>query len=213
MPSQKSKLRLIFAFAALASLALAASCRGFFVNTTLTSLAIGPTTLGLSTNQSYQMTATGTFNDGSTSDVTSKCVWASSDPAVATIGTNTGVVQSSKTVTTIGTTTISASDGAITSTTSATVTVCPAVSSLTISASATSGPPGTAITFTATADVGSQSGVDVSTIATWTPADTSVLTFSGNIGTINSSATSGSTTVTATLCNVTSSNTLTITVN
>jgi len=214
MPSLKSKLRLICAFAALASLALAASCRGFFVNPTLSSLAIGPTTLPLSTNQQYQMVATGTFSDGSMETVTSKCVWTSSDPAVATVGTNSGLVQASKTATTIGTTTISASDGAITSTTNATVTVCPAVTSLTISADATSGPPGTAITFTATADVGSQSGVDVSTIVTWTPADTSVLTFSSNIGTISSSAAvPSSTTVSATLCNVSSSNTITITVN
>ena len=215
MPSLKSKLRFTCAFAALVTLALvAASCNGFFVDPTLSSLAIGPSTLSLSTNQTYQMTATGTFNDGSTSNVTSKCVWTSSNASVATVGMNTGLVQASKTATTIGTATISASDGAITSTTNATVSVCPAVTSLTISADASAGPPGTQITFTATANVGSQSGVDVSTIVTWTPADTSILTFSGNTGTISSSApVPSSTTVSATLCNVASSNTITITVN
>ncbi len=214
MPSLKSKLRFTCAFAALATLALAAgSCNGFFVDPTLSSLAIGPSSLSLSSKQTYQMTATGTFNDGSTSNVTSKCVWTSSDPSIATVGMNTGLVTASSTATTIGTTQISASDGATTSTSNATVTVCPAVTSLTISADATSGTPGTAITFTATADVGSQSGVDVSQIVTWTPADTSILTFSGNIGTISSSAAApSSTTVIATLCNATSSNTITITV-
>ncbi len=37
------KLRLLAAFAALLTLALAAGCRGFFVNPTLTSLAVAPT--------------------------------------------------------------------------------------------------------------------------------------------------------------------------
>ncbi len=42
MPSLKSKLRLICAFAALATLALAVSCRGFFVKPTLSSLVVTP---------------------------------------------------------------------------------------------------------------------------------------------------------------------------
>jgi len=212
MPSLKSKFRFTCAFAALATLALAVSCRGFFVNPTLSSLAIGPTTLPLSTGQSYQMIATGTFNDGSTSNVTSKCVWSSSDSSVATVGTNTGLVTASKTATTIGTTQISASDGAITSTTNATITVCPAVTSLTISASPTSQVPSGTITFSASANVSGQNGVDVSTIVTWTVGNTSVLTISGNTGTIASGATPGqSSTVSATLCNV-PSNTITVTV-
>ncbi len=40
--SSKQILRLIGAFAALAALALAISCRGFFVNPTLTSIVIAP---------------------------------------------------------------------------------------------------------------------------------------------------------------------------
>lgn len=212
MSSTKSKLRVTSAFAALAALALAVSCTGFFVNPTLTSLAIGPTSLPLAPSQTYQMVATGTFSDGSTQTVTSKCVWTSTDPSVATIGTNSGIVTASSSVTTVGTTTIGASDGAISATTSATVTVCPVVTNLTIKASASSGAPNSQITFTATADVGSQSGVDVTDIVTWNVGDSSVLTISGNTGTLV--GTDGqSTTVTATLCNVPSTNTLTISVS
>ena len=208
-----TKLKLLGAFAVLLSLAFAVSCKGFFVNPTLSSLSIGPTTLPLNPGQSYQMVATGTFNDGSTSNVTSKCVWSSSVPAVATVGTNTGMVTASKTATTIGTTQISASDGAISSTTNATVTVCPAVTSLTISANPTSQAPSGTITFSATANVSGQNGVDVSTIVTWSVGNTSVLSISGNTGTIASGATVGqSSTVSATLCNV-PSNTITVTVN
>jgi hypothetical protein len=60
--------------------------------------------------------------------------------------------------------------------------------------------------------VGSQSGVDVTDIVTWNVGDSSVLTISGNTGTLV--GTDGqSTTVTATLCNVPSTNTLTISVS
>src|SRR5579863_1305405 len=84
MSSKNSKLRMIGAFAALATLALAISCRGFFVNPTVTSLAIGPSNLSLAPATSFQMSATATYSDGSTSDATGKAVWVSTDENVAT---------------------------------------------------------------------------------------------------------------------------------
>ena len=212
MSSTKRKMRLTCAFAALAALALAVSCRGFFVNPTLTSLAIGPQTVPLAPGASYQMTATGTFSDGSTENVTSKSLWTSTDSSIASVGTTTGYVTASSAAVTVGSTTIGASDGAITATTTATVTVCPTVSNLVISVSPNdSGTPGTVLTFDAKATVGSSSGVDVTTNVTWNITDTSVVTISNGQGTLG--ATSGtSTTVTATLCNVNSNNVLTISV-
>jgi hypothetical protein len=214
MSLYKSKLRLICAFAALATLALAASCRGFFVNPTLTSLAIGPTTVSLTPGQTFQMTATGTFNDGSTENVTSKSVWSSSDSSVASIGQTSGVATAASAATNIGTTTISASDGAITATTTATVTVCPVVSNLTLTAPhGTSGPPSdTSLTVDAKATVGSAAGTDVTSVVTWNVGDSTVLTISQ--GSITLGTTAGtSTTVSATLCNVNSVNTLTFSIN
>ena len=213
MSSSKSKLRLICAFAALASLELAASCRGFFVNPTLTSLAIGPTTVSLTPSQTFQMTATGTFNDGSTEDVTAKSVWTSSDPATASIGQTSGVVTAASTATSIGSTTISASDGAITASTTATVNVCPVVSDLTLSAPSTSGNEGAPLTINATATVGSAAGTSVVDLVTWNIADTTVLTISGDQVLLGSAPDAASTTVSATLCGVTSTNTLTFTIS
>jgi hypothetical protein len=203
------KLKLIGSFAVLLSLALAVSCKGFFVNPTLTSLAIGPTSVPLSPGSSYQMVATGTFNDGSTSNVTSKCLWTSTNQSVAAIGSSSGLVTASSTATTVGTTTIGASDGAIQATTTATVTVCPIVSNLMISASQTSGTSGTPITLKATATIGGTAGTDVSTIVTWNVVNSSALTISGDTGTLGTSG--QSTTLTATLCTVVS-NPLTISV-
>ena len=69
MSSMSQKVRLTGTFAALIALALAASCRGFFVKATLSSITVGPATPSIqtgTTNNTVQMIATGTFNDGST---------------------------------------------------------------------------------------------------------------------------------------------------
>jgi hypothetical protein len=135
MSSTKNKLRLAGAFAALATLALAVSCKGFFQNPTVSSITIDPPnpSVGFGNGAaSLQLTAAATFNDGSSSTLKggtsctgSTVCWSSSDPAVATVTTGgmlTGV--------SAGTSTITASSGSITGTTTATV--AETVSSMTI---------------------------------------------------------------------------------
>jgi Bacterial Ig-like domain (group 2) len=125
MSSTKQKLRLAVAFAALATLALAISCTGFFVNPTVSSITIDPPnpTVSFGTNApTQQMTAVATYSDGSTGSLNagtsctgSTVCWSSSDPTVASISTS-GVL----TGLSAGTTTITAASGAITGTTTAT---------------------------------------------------------------------------------------------
>ncbi|MGB8064556.1 MAG: hypothetical protein WCF26_21890 [Candidatus Sulfotelmatobacter sp.] len=213
MSSTKSQIRAIGAVAALVTLAFAISCRGFFVNPTLNSIAIGPQTLNLAPTTSYQMQAIGTYSDGSTGDVTSKASWTSSDPSVASFSSSVIGYITATTLANIpnppGTTTVSASVGAINSTSGATVTVCPVVNTMTISASPTTVSTGQAITFTALATFqGVSTQTNVTTEVTWNVGSTSVLTITGGIGTPVST---GSTTVSASLCGGTS-NTITITV-
>ena len=115
MPGLKQKLRFAAGFSALLTLALAAGCRGFFVNPTLQSIAVSPTTGSVAPAGTIQMTATGTFDDGSTSNVTSKSTWQSSDTTVATVGPNNGLVKAATTIASPpGVTTITATDGAFT---------------------------------------------------------------------------------------------------
>ena len=52
---------------------------------TVTSLVVTPTNLSIIPGVSTQFTATGTFSDGSTRDLTSQAIWTSSDTGVATI--------------------------------------------------------------------------------------------------------------------------------
>ena len=167
MSSTKQKLRLTCAFAALATLALAVSCRGFFVNPTLTGVSVGPSGLNLTVNQTFQMTATGTYNDGSQKTLTGGVVWSSSDPTVISVGQTSGIVTGLQS----GTATITASSGgcsACTGTASVSV-VISNISSITVtpsSQSVTAG--GSPVYFKATASPGG----DITQGATWNIVDT-----------------------------------------
>lgn len=205
MPAFKRKLRLLVTFAALSLLALAASCRGFFVNPTLQSISLSPSTGSVAPAATIQLTATGTFDDGSTSNVTSKSQWQSSDTTVATVGTNTGLVKAAASIASPpGITTITATDGAFTNT--STITVCPVVTSITVTPSTTNPAAGTAMTFVANAVFsGSLNQQDVTSLVTWTISNTAVIpSITGGAATVSSTAAGMSTTVTATLCGGTS---------
>ena len=169
MYSKKS--RLIGAVAVFLSLALAVSCRGFFVNPTLTGVSVGPQAT-LQIGQSIQMTATGTYSDGNQKQLNSGVVWSSSDPNAVSItsgGLATGNV--------IGSATITGSAGscsACTGTNTVTV-VLTSVSSVQVSPSSQSVTPGgNPVFFHAVAD----GKTDITN-----PADTTTWTVVGPGGT------------------------------
>src|SRR5579864_4879265 len=85
--------------------------------TNLASISVSPTASSLPVNTSQQFTATGTYKDGSSRDLTALVSWASTFSSIATVDV-TGVA----TVMSAGSTTISASLGGITGSTSLTVT-------------------------------------------------------------------------------------------
>ena len=117
MSSTKPKLRLLCAFAALAALVLAVSCRGFFVKPTLTSIAISPTAPQVEQGKTLQLQAFGTSDDGSRNQIRSGVSWSSSASGVASVDPSTGIL----TGVSPGTSSISASSQALSSTATATV--------------------------------------------------------------------------------------------
>ena len=117
MSSMKPKLRLAGAFAALAALAFAVSCRGFFVNPTLTSIAISPATPQVELNKTVQLQAFGTYDDGSRSQIRSGVSWSSNNPTVAPVDPSSGILTGAQT----GTATITADAQGLSTTASATV--------------------------------------------------------------------------------------------
>jgi hypothetical protein len=215
-------LRLFGSFAILLTLAVAAGCKGFFVNPTLTSVTVGPQAT-LNINQAIQMSATGTYSDGTQKTLNSGVTWSSSDSTAVSItpsGLATGL--------TIGSATITGSAGscsACTGTTTVTValqgvtqvTVTPGSQSVTIG--------GNPVFFHATAN-----GTDITNPqngTTWTVLDSSntdqtanfTLSFVSGTGTgtgegfvPNSGVAAGAYSVTATYNSVTS-NKVSLTVN
>ena len=86
-------------------------------NTVPTGITIAPANASIRSGQTQQYTATATYSDNSTKDVTTQTTWSSSTPGVASInssGLATGVAP--------GNTTISASFSGFTATTTLTVT-------------------------------------------------------------------------------------------
>jgi trimeric autotransporter adhesin len=167
MSSTNHKLRLAGAFAALATLALAVSCTGFFVNPTLTAVSVGPTGLNLNIGQTFQMTATGTYSDGTQKTLSSGVVWSSDVGSTVSVGQTSGLVDGLQ----IGSANITASSGGCSScsgSTSVTV-VLNDVTSITVSPSSQSvSIGGTPVCFTASADPGS---IDITQTATWNVFD------------------------------------------
>ena len=182
MSSKKSKLRLLGAFAALATLALAVSCQGFFVKPTLTAIAVGPLTPTIyigATDNTVQMFAVGTFNDGSNSSTS--VTWG-----ITGTGTNG---QPIATVTAGGlVTALSTGSGTVTAASN----ILPSISGsqpLVVSVACTSAPivsPTGPVTltpgepsqeFTATCN----GGQDITAVATWFSSNTATATFSASI--------------------------------
>jgi hypothetical protein len=213
MLSKNSKLRLIGAFAALATLALAVSCKGFFVKPTLSSLSVGPPTPTIetgSTDNTVQMTAFGTNSDGSTTG-DPPVTWSISPTTTATIS-GTGLVTSAS----IGTATVTATSNqnpTISATQTVTVTVgCISKITLNTTGGSVSASLGTTVNISATATTCNGSP-DVTSVATWTSSNTNLATVSAGVVSAVAGITSGGTvTVTASIGNITS-NAATITVS
>lgn len=203
--SKKQAPRAVAAVAMLAGLALAASCRGFFVKPTLSSLAVGPASPSIQTgssNNTVQMFAVGTFNDGSTGNP--GVSWSISPTTTATINSS-GLVKSVA----VGTATVTATandNPSITGTQTVNVTV-GCIQSITLSPTSftlsNGGLTSQAITATANTCNGS---IDITSVATWTSSNTNIATVSAGVVTPTGAAgADGTVTITASSGGVTSS--------
>jgi hypothetical protein len=213
MPSLKRDLRILATFAALSLLALAVGCRGFFVNPTLTSMTVAPTSASIIQGGTQQINATGNFNDGSTKDLTGSASWTSSATDIATVSKGGLVTAASNLSNPPGMATITATSGTITASSTITVNTGP-LTAIAINTTTPNPAAGQTVVFTAQGTYsGSAQQQDITTLVTWSSSNTAVIsTIASGSGAVLSTATSGATTdVTATLNGITS-NALTITV-
>ena len=170
---------------------------------TLKSIAVTPATPSTPAGTTVPFTATGTYSDNSTKNITTLVTWASGTPATATI-TTSGVA----TAVAAGSTTISATSGSVSGSTTLTVTAA-TLKSIAVTPATPSTPAGTTVPFTATGTYSDNSTKNITTLVTWasgTPA-TATITTSG----VATAVAAGSTTISATSGSVSGSTTLTVT--
>ena len=130
----------------------------------------GATTIPLGGTQ--QFTATGTFSDGSHSDITAQVTWGSSDQTVISISAS-GLATALK----LGTSTISAGMSGVSASGSNPATAGPpAIASIAVTPNPAAVEVGSAIAFTATATLTDSSSQDISATATWNSSSTAVAT-------------------------------------
>ena len=173
----------------------------------LVSLSVAPLNPSLAVGATQQFTAAGTYSDGSVQDVTSLVTWASSAATVATISSQ-GLAQAVS----AGTTTISATLGALMASTTLTVTPAVQLVSLAVTPPTASILVGQTQQFTATGTFSDGSMKDLTTLVNWSANPATVATVGNSAPTqgIALGIGPGMATVTATLGSVSGSASLTV---
>lgn len=188
----------------LAALAGCAGSAASIAPKSLTAIAITPAQPSLTAGATQQLTATGTYSDGSSADISSSANWASSAASVATVnssGTLTAVAAGSATVT--------ASLGNISGTATVQVSApAPVLSSISITPSAATVTAGSTQQFAATGTYSDGSTQNLSATATWTTSNAALATVTSSG--LATAVAPGSATLTATLSGVSGSAALTV---
>jgi hypothetical protein len=199
MSSPKQKLRLAGAFAALAMLAFAVSCTGFFPPEQIGTITITPATPTVPLGGTLQLAAYGTNTDNSSAgNITGKVTWMSTS---GTVGVSSGGLLTGND---LGSTpaTITATYQAVSATASATVCVENGTNfTMTFlpSSTVTVGEAGITVGVTAVVSGITTGPVDVSSGVQWSTSNTEVLVTDGDPASIDTSGLSsitGPTTVT-----------------
>jgi 6-phosphogluconolactonase (cycloisomerase 2 family) len=178
---------------------------------TLVSIAVTPANLSLANGTSQQFTATGTYTDSTTQNLTAAVLWSSSDAGVAAVSNAAGS-NGFATALGQGTATIGAALGGLSG--SITLNVTPAtLVSLTVIPANPSTPKGNAQQFTVTGTYTDLSTQDLTSLVSWSSSDPSIVAISNAAGSNGLAATlaTGSITITASLGAVSGSTGFTVT--
>jgi len=205
-------MRLVLALAVVFFLLAAlTACNDFFIDPSIGSIFINPPSATVAVNNTVQLGAQARYSDGSTNTISGPSVgWSSSNTAVATISSPGGLV----TGVSVGTATMTVTDQGVTAT--ATITVTPTnVNTLAITTTQGSTSPqstatisGVPATLSFFAYANGNAAQDLTNAVTWTSSNTSVATISSGLASGNgiaSSVAAGTTIITATIIDPTSS--------
>ncbi|HEY2780613.1 MAG TPA: Ig-like domain-containing protein [Steroidobacteraceae bacterium] len=173
----------------------------------LSSIGVTPAAPQVAAGGTAQLTATGTYTDGSTKDLTASATWVSSAPSVAAV--TAGLVSCNANASASGSATISATGATATGTTTGSTTVtclAPVLQSITIAPSQLTLPAGGTGQLTATGNFSSGPSQPLSSVQ-WSSSVSSVATVSAaGLVTCNANLSSnGSATISATSGSITAS--------
>lgn len=168
----------------------------------LNAISISPAASSIPVNTSQQFTATGTYSDGTSRDLTALVTWASSANGIATIDIN-GMAAGLA----AGTANISATLGAVSNSTTLTVNA-PAIASIAVTPVGLTLGIGIHQQYTATAIYTDGSSQDLSSAVTWSSSATSVATVDSTG--LATTVAAGTTTITATVGAFSDTSTLTV---
>jgi uncharacterized protein YjdB len=171
-------------------------------STNLTSITLSPANPSIPINTTQQLTATGTYGDGSSRDLTAVVTWSSSTIANATVDV-TGLVRGIA----AGSATITATLGSVSQSGSVTITA-PSITSISVTPEDMTLAIGISQQFTASAIYSDGSIQDLVSGVTWASSTTSVATIDNNG--LASILAAGTTTITATVGSFTDSTTITV---
>ncbi len=161
---------------------------------TLTSIAVTPANPTITKGATQQFTATGTYSNSSTANITSQVTWVSGTTSVATItsgGLATGVAAGSSTIT--------ATLGSVSGNTKLMVSA-PTLTSIAVTPANPTITKGATQQFTATGTYSNSSTANITSQVTWVSGTTSVATITS--GGLATGVAAGSSTITATLGSV-----------
>jgi uncharacterized protein YjdB len=195
------RVRTLAAAAGLLLAIILASC-GPSAPPTLTSLAISPASPDLLVGGTQQFTATGSYSNGSTQNVTSSVVWASSNPQVAAIS-STGLA----TMKQAGAVTFTAASGAVNATTPP-LTVSPKLELVSVTPQNLTIPLGLSQQLTAKGVYGDGSSQTLTNSVSWSSSNSAVATVSTSG--LATSVSTGTVTFTATEDSISGSTTATV---
>jgi hypothetical protein len=176
----------------------------------LTSIAVSPVNSSISLGTTQQFTATGTYTDGSTQNITTVVNWSSSAASVATVSNSAGTNGLASSLG-AGQTTITATQGSVNNSTTLTVGAA-ALSTITLSPLNSTITLGGTQQFIAIGTYTDGSTQNITTAVSWSSSAATVATISNSVGTygLATSAGTGQTTITATLGLVTNATALTV---
>lgn len=161
-------------------------------NAALVSIVVNASNPSLPLGNSEQLTATGTYTDGSTKNLTSSAAWSSSSPGVIAVS-NTGAVTTKG----VGNAVVSASSSTLVGTTKLAVSAA-ALVAINISAAGTTVPVGNTVQLSAIGSFTDQSTKNLSSSVIWASSAPSILSVASSgaaagvsVGTANVAASSG----------------------